>query len=366
MNSMPKDIAEETRALFVENQNWRLETVPAHVTGLDRDIVVYRGQRKSGLIAHKHHGDHKTFCPPTWHDLAIASGACGLGCRACFLMLTFRALRDPLRPLLYDNVEDFWKAAGKWLLAEDRRPHDTLGLGIDRTDSLLFEGVTGHARQLIPIFSDPDANPKRNHLILLTKTANVRYLEGLPIENVAVTFSLNPEPIADLWEGKWPDTETRITRPIRQRLEACLFAQKLGFETRFRIDPILYPPGWKMHYEEFFCEASSMGLKPSHITLGTYREKTPQLDTWRAKWGLPPMEWEPSDLEKDGTHRHVPETTRIKVYQTVASLAKDHLPDSRIALCKETHAVRKITGLCRANCNCLSPVRGQHVARGVK
>ena len=38
----------------------------------------------------------------------------------------------------------------------------------------------------------------------MTKSTNVGYLEGLPTRNVAVTFSLNPESIADLWEGKWP------------------------------------------------------------------------------------------------------------------------------------------------------------------
>ena len=366
MNSKRQDTAKSTRSLFVERQNWRLETVPASLTGLDRDMTVYRVKRATGLIAHKHHGDQKTFCPPTWHDLAIASGACGLGCRACFLMLTFRAFRDPLRPLLYENVEDFWKASAKWLLDPNRRAGHTLGLGIDRADSLLFEGVTGHARHLIPMFSDRETNPKGNYLILLTKSTNTVYLEGLPTERVAVTFSLNPEPIADLWEGKWPDTGLRITRPIKERLEACLHVQKLGFETRFRIDPILYPTGWKKHYDEFFKEASSMGLRPRQITLGTYREKTPQLDTWRAKWGLLPMEWQPQDLEKDGTHRHVAEETRIGVYQAVASLVSKYLPDSRIAICKETRAVRKAAGLCNAHCNCLPPVRGQAAVRDTK
>ena len=122
----------------------------------------------------------------------------------------------------------------------------------------------------------------------------MHYLEGLPTANVAVTFSLNPEPIADLWEGKWPDTLERITPPIQDRLEACLRAQRMGFETRWRIDPILYPPGWETMYDEFFAGAAALGLRPRYVTLGTYREKSHQLDTWREKWGLPPMEWEPA------------------------------------------------------------------------
>ena len=347
-----------TRSLFVDKQveagRWRLETVTADVTGLSRDIQVYRARRASNPITWKYHGDKQTFCPPTWWDLGIGSGACGLGCRACFLMLTFRAMRDPLCPVIYDNVEDFWKATKNWLLDRKRKPRHTLGLGIDRSDSLLYEGITEHAEHLIPIFADPETNPNGNYLVLLTKTANIGYLEGLPTKNVAVTFSLNPEPIADLWEGKWPDTGKRITPPITKRLEAVLAAERMGFETRFRIDPILYPSGWERHYADFFEEAASMGLQPCSVTLGTYREKNGQLDTWRKKWGLPAMEWQPDDLAKDGTHRHVPEATRIKVYQDVAEIIRKWLPKSRITLCKETHTVRKTLQLCGSGCNCLA------------
>ncbi|MAD80302.1 MAG: hypothetical protein CMJ50_05575 [Planctomycetaceae bacterium] len=337
----------------VQEEKWRLETIPADVVGLSRDLQVYRAERGSDLVTFAKHGDKDTFCPPIWWDLGIGSGACGLGCRSCFLMLTFRSMRDPLRHLLYENVEAFWSAASGWLNDPSRRRHDTMGLGIDRSDSLLYEGVTEHARHLIPMFADPNKNPQRNYLILLTKSKNVHYLEGLPTANVAVTFSLNPEPITDLWEGKWPDTLERITPPIQDRLEACLQAQRWGFETRWRIDPILYPPGWETMYDEFFAEAAALGLRPRYVTLGTYREKNSQLDTWREKWGLPPMEWEPTELSKEGTHFHVPEDERIAIYRIVTDLSRKYLPDSRVSLCKETHSVRKAVGLCNADCNCL-------------
>lgn len=196
-------------------------------------------------------------------------------------------------------------------------------------------------------------NPVGNYPILLTKSKNIEYLEGLPTPKVAVTFSINPEPVADLWEGKWPDTLERITPPISERLNACLKAQKLGFETRWRIDPILTPAGWEQMYEEFFAEAAGMGLQPRYITLGTYREKNPQLDKWREKWGLPAMEWEPTDMTHEGTHYHVPEAERAAIYSAVREICRRHLPDSRVSLCKETNAVRKQLGLCNADCNCL-------------
>ena len=167
---------------FVRRQEaagvWRQERLPAAIVGLTRDIDVYRARRSTNLITFKKHGDRDTYCPPLWWDLGIGSGACGLGCRACFLMLTFRMMRDPLKHVLYDNVEEFWSAAEKWLLSPKRRRHHTMGLGIDRSDSLLYEGVTGHARRLIPMFARPETNPNRNQLILLTKSVNVRYLAG--------------------------------------------------------------------------------------------------------------------------------------------------------------------------------------------
>lgn len=173
----------------VNEQKWEKEIVSAATVGLTRNVTIYRADRKSDLIKFDWHGDKDTFCPPVWYDLAIGSGACGLGCRSCFLMLTFRSMRDPLAPLIYSNVEDFSAAVRDWLTDPQRRRQHTLGLGIDCSDSLLYEGVTGHARRLTPMFADPATNPAGNYLVLLTKS------------NTAVTFSLNPEPIADLWEG---------------------------------------------------------------------------------------------------------------------------------------------------------------------
>ena len=339
----------------VNNGTWRQETIPAKVLGLSRPIMVFRASRKTNLLAYDWHGDNYTFCPPMWWDLAIGSGACGLGCRACFLMLTHRIRRDPWRHLLYDNVDDFYRASAKWLLSPDRRPQHTLGVGIDRSDSLLYEGVTGHVRRFAPLFGNSLANPKGCKLVLLTKSTNTHYLEEIASgdrRNIVVSFSLNPEPIADLWEGKWPDG-VRITPSIQHRLEAARFAQELGFEIRVRVDPILTPAGWEEHYAEFINQVLRMGINFRYWTLGTYREKNALLDHWRERWGLPAMEWQPTDLVEDGTHWHLPTARRIEIYQTVTNLVRREFPQARMSLCKETHDIRKALMLCNADCNCL-------------
>lgn len=122
---------------------------------------------------------------------------------------------------------------------------------------------------------------------------------------------------------------------------------------RFRIDPILTPEGWKDYYEHFFQHLRAIGVRPSYITLGTYREKNPQLDTWCGKWGLPPMEWEPPDLVRDDSHWHLPAARRTEIYAAVTDMIRRRLPDSRVSLCKETHDIRRNLALCNARCNCL-------------
>ena len=253
----------------------------------------------------------------------------------------------------------------RWLRDPLRKPQHTLGLGIDCSDSLLYEGVTGHARRYIPLFADPARNPKGCKLILLTKSANIQYLEGLPTKNVVVTFSLNPESVADAWEGKYEDG-VRVTPPIPVRLAAARQAQDWGFETRFRVDPILPVTDWERHYQEFFAQAARSGISPSYITLGTYREKNASLDAMRKWWQLPAMEIDVrADLLREGTHNHVPASERQTLYATVnecINRAWPGLRDSKgvrlsppfVELCKETHDVRRAVGFaCTAHCNCL-------------
>jgi len=131
----------------------------------------------------------------------------------------------------YRNVDDYERAVRKEL----QHPGVNLALGIDCSDSLLYEGVTGHARRLIPLFSDPGTNSHGRKLILLTKSISVRYLEALPTANIVATFSLNPERIADLWEGKWDDG-VRITPPIEDRLAASARTHEMGFESASGIE----------------------------------------------------------------------------------------------------------------------------------
>jgi len=337
----------------VASGNWRPECVRADVLGLERPLEIYRAVRKTNLIKPwPKSDDAESYCPAHWADLAIGRGACGFRCRACFLMLTHRLFCDPSRHVVYENVRDFEKAVRQWLQKPNRK---NLGLGIDCSDSLLYEDVTGHARRLMPLFASAETNPHGCRLILLTKSKNVGYLKGLPTANVLLTFSLNPEGIADLWEGKFPDG-VRVTPSIDDRLTAALKGQEIGFEVRWRVDPIFPVPGWRDAYAEFFAAAARDSHRPTRITLGTYREAQPSLRTFAEGWGLPPMERQPEGLQKDGAHYHMPKAQRVEIYTALrdgirkAWLPTGHLPT--VALCKEPRAVRREVGLDHEMCNC--------------
>lgn len=146
----------------------RLECLPAETLGTTRPIEVYRAKRAKNNIIKPWESDtdDDSYCPAYWADVAIGRGACGYRCRACFLMLTHRTFCDPSRHVLYENVSDYENAVRKEL----RRSGRNLGLGIDCSDSLLYEGVTGHVRRLIPLFANKETNPFGRKLILLTKS----------------------------------------------------------------------------------------------------------------------------------------------------------------------------------------------------
>ena len=170
-----------------------------------------------------------------------------------------------------------------------------------------------------------------------------------------VTFSLNPKVVADLWEGKLDDG-TRVTPPVEARLAASLRAQEMGFEVRWRVDPIMPVEAWRDVYAEFFNQAASNGHGPSRITLGTYRQTQSSLQTFITRWGLPPMEWKPPGLEKDGMHYHMSVEHRVEIYTFMAAAIcdawRDHGGAPIVALCKEPRCVRKEVGLDHDMCNC--------------
>jgi DNA repair photolyase len=169
-------------------------TLPPELVGLSCPITVFEAKRKSNFITRlkmRHEDRATTYCPiEQWSDLRIGSGACGLLCKRCFLVLTHRIKRDPHRHVIYTNYEDFERVVDKYL--KDQSQGMNLGAGTDCSDSLLYDRHTRITRWLVPIFGNQKTGrPKK--LVLLTKSTNVdQILDLTHNRNVAVTFSLYP------------------------------------------------------------------------------------------------------------------------------------------------------------------------------
>ena len=73
---------------------------------------------------------------------------------------------------------------------------------------------------------------------------------------------------------------------------------------------------------------------------------------------MPPMEWLPEKLEKDGMHSHLSRKKRIEVYRTIHELVTETWPEQTpvVALCKEPQEVRRAVGVNHEMCN-YGPIR---------
>ena len=74
------------------------------------------------------------------------------------------------------------------------------------------------------------------------------------------------------------------------------------------------------------------------------------------KWGLPPVEFAPAKLIKDGSHYHLAEEQRIYIYRQLIKLIETAWEKSGsvpiAALCKESSNIRKVLGIEHTHCNC--------------
>ncbi len=148
----------------------------------------------------------------------------------------------------------------------------------------------------------------------------------------------------------------RITPPIKERLRATEKTQKMGFEVRWRIYPVIPVQNWQKIYEDFFI-LEAAPFRPSRITFGIYRQMAQGLKTFSQKWGLQPMPWKPDYkmLRDKGTHQQLPTEMRIEIYLYLREIVELVWPGNKrpmLALCKESTHVREASGISGTHCNC--------------
>lgn len=329
--------------------------IPHLVSGFRREMRVQWLTRESDFIMSLPRiDDGWQYCPGNLADLQIGLPSCH-ECQSAGLFLggdTVCRLRD-MPPIVYRNVHDFALATRRWLLDPDRA---TLGIGVQSSDSLFAEAVTGHVRRIVPLFASAKTNPHGCSLLLSTKASRASWLEGLPTENVVVSFTLCPDTVSQRYEGSsnHPD---RMVPEITNRLKAALATAEMGFEVRWYLHPAVPVPGWRRVYRRFFRAAETEGHHPARITLSMYHAAPDCGPDYQ--FNQPPTPWV-LDAHYAGPpdscfHYVLSSQDRAETYVALKRMIRKtwsrHRQQPIVGLCREPRKVREATGL-NGHCRC--------------
>ncbi|MES2208378.1 MAG: DNA photolyase [Pseudomonadota bacterium] len=223
----------------------------------------FRAQKENPalILAYKH--EHHVLAVPESYGLGASAHYyfshllnCPYDCRYCFL----QGMYSSAHYVFFVNLEDFNEAI-RAKIHQAPNQEQWFFSGYD-SDSLAFEPVTCFAQTCIPLFEEyPNA-----YLELRTKSTQIRSLtHRMPLKNVIIAYSLNPDAIAKALEHKAPSLE--------KRLQAMESLQEHGWRLGLRFDPLIWHQDYQHHYQTMI-EMVFKRLRPEAIhsvTLGTFR-----------------------------------------------------------------------------------------------
>ena len=162
---------------------------------------------------------------------------CLYDCRYCFLQGMFKSANY----VLFVNFEEFEDAI-RQQAARDAGTPATYFSGYD-CDSMVFESITGFARQFVPLFAElPTAQ-----LELRTKSVQTKLFQELePTANVVVAASLTPADVAAQLDHAAP--------PVAARIKALARIAERGWRVGLRFDPLIYTEDFEQQYRQLVDE----------------------------------------------------------------------------------------------------------------
>lgn len=322
----------------IKSGKWIPQTLP-------NGLKIYWAERSSNFIE-KFESKGDNFCPH-FKVIGVASGSCAIQCKGCYLLGTYRVLRDPGKPVLYKNLDWCAEELEKDIINSNEPSVYSDG---ERCDSLLYDEHHGVTRALLPVF----VRNKNlgNKFLRLTKSSCVKHLLGLDHKNVMIlSYSLNPQKVADVFES-YPQAT------IEERIKAASLAQNEGdYPSRVRIDPIIPINNWKNTYLEFLESMAEFRFRPSRFTLGCYRvlRRSKHIKKiLNVEFTVPLDKLEDADSSKEQARLRIPHDLRVEIYSFLIEQIKKIFPESSYGLCKETEKLRKRMGFSDRDtfCNC--------------
>jgi len=272
--------------------------------------------------------------------LVPVSNGCPYYCTYCYLAYVYR---DYL-PFIKMNINYGKMCDEIWDLTVRTQNAISFNMG-EMLDSLALDHVSLLTSRLVPLFS----RLSKGYLMLLTKSSNVDGLLNLaPNSQIVISWSLNTQPMIDMFEAG--------TASLEERIHAAQRCQQHGYRVRLRIDPGILYPEWRRDYAELIRKSLAV-LEPENITLGMLRLLPGHFRLARQAYGSRGMRLQNVGLTErasDGKYRYSPEQ-RIGFYQLLTDIILAHDSHMPISLCRETpHIWDHLKDRCDPHkCNCL-------------
>ena len=295
--------------------------------------------RRSGSLLDKFENhDPGAICPD--FPKLIPSTNCPYRCMYCFLQGTYRACRPFICAYVID-IEELERN----LRRQYGDSQGTIVISAGEMSDPLACDVLGYMPQIVEMFG-------RLHnvrLLLLTKSGvdEIQPLLGAHHNGHAITaWSITCEEVVRQYESG--------NESIANRLAAAKAAQDVGYEVRFRLDPMMVFDGWQDAFARTVEQIYRLGIHPSRFTLGSFRLLGNLRGIIKARFPESDILQQP--LVNDGGKRQrYPHKTREELYIHAIACIREHDDQVAIALCKETPEMHRVfDGLVDATkCNCL-------------
>lgn len=246
---------------------------------------------------------------------------CNLNCSYCYLQ---SYLNTPVMKI-YSNIESAKTELLDMMKSFPKHPY-RVGTG-EIIDSLSMDELTLFSRELIPLFKEYP------HWTLEFKTKSDRvdqFLDMGPVENVHVSWSINPPFIID--------SEEHGTARFEERLAAAKKVVNAGFKLAFHIDPIIYHENWKENYT-YLVQQITKEFSPNEvkvISLGTLRFQPEQRLLMRERFGMSSLVNQSEMFSSDSGKMRYDWHIRTQMFQFVLNLFKNNSASWNIFLCMET------------------------------
>ncbi len=328
--SLKSELTERAIKLFPSANREIIENIRDYSKSYNYTLKDYAQRQNNLFIIHENYDFFKK-CPCTksvvrcgYHVLNLGFG-CPFECSYCFLQeyQNFPGIALP------SNIDDFLNILEGRL--KNFKGLWRMGSG-EFSDSLALDNISEYSKKIVPFFSKyPNA-----YFEFKTKSSDIKNLLNIkPVKNIIVSWSVNPQIVADGNEF--------YSANIQERINSAVECADAGYGIGFHFDPIIYYKGWEKDYARTI-KAIFSKISPDKIhwiSLGTLRFNPELKKIIENRFPSSKILDEELIIDFDGKMRY-PDYLRTNIYLRMTKFLQDAgLSTEKIYLCMESSAIWK-------------------------